>query len=262
MRETSSYHFRSEQMDVIASNIINCETAHELAQHLWSAAKLAGFSYASVFVLSLGREGTPFRSKVCTSLPNSWLKLYRKRNYQLIDPVPREAYELQAPKLITRKLDDPPLVQSFWENAIRENVGSAVWVNTTNCIDGSKIAVTFNSFSPEQLINENLRWNESDLVVISDLAAEAFVRMNSIIGDIKEPLSVAELRFLQMLCNGHDLSHDGSTTANHEQSSSLQISIRRKLGVRSLTQAAVIAMNRGWFDELPWEHGEISTPYF
>lgn len=261
IRDASSYHFRNERMDAIADNIITCETTQDLAGHLQNAAASTGFSYASAFVLTLGREGTPFRSRVCTSLPESWLQLYRTRNYQFVDPVYRLAHGLQAPQLITQELDDPPLVRSFWQNAVQQDVGSAVWVNTITCTDGARIAVTFNSTMPTQLILEGLRWDGTDLAVIANLAAEAFVRLNCMAGHATEPLSLPELRFLQMLCNGPDLNDVNSVTANYGSEISLQMSIRRKLGVRSLTQAGIIAMNRGWFDDLPWECIEVSTPF-
>lgn len=261
IRDASSYNFRNERMDAIADSIITCETTQDLAGHLQDAAALAGFSYASIFVLTLGRERTPFRSRVCTSLPDSWLQLYRTRNYQFVDPVYRLAHGLQEPRLITQELDDPPLVRSFWQNAVQQNIGSAVWVNTITCTDGARIAVTFNSTILTQLILEELRWDGTDLAMIANLAAESFVRLNCMAGHATEPLSLPELRFLQMLCNGPDLDDANSVTASYGSDISLQTSILRKLGVRSLTQASVIAMNRGWFDDLPWERVEISTPF-
>lgn len=261
IRDASSYLFRSERMDAVAGNIITCETTQDLARHLRDAATSAGFSYASIFVLTLSREGTPFRSRVCTSLPESWLQRYQTRNYQFVDPVYCLAHGLQAPRLVTQEPDDPPLVRSFWQDAVQRNIGSAVWVNTITCSDGSRIAVTFNSIISTRLILEGLRWDGTDLAMIANLAAEAFVQLNRMAGEATEPLSIPELRFLQMLCSGSDLNDVNSVTASYGSDISLQMSIRRKLGVRSLTQASIIAMNRGWFDDLPWERVEISTPF-
>lgn len=252
--------FRTAELEDIANGLSDCIDLEDLSRLMWTAASSTGFENFIVFVINNGVNGTP-KSRVCTSCNVDWITRYQEQNYQYIDPAMAEARRADGYFEFADLPASSPAVQAFWADAEDHRIGRQGLCFVSRRPGGARIGVSFLSGKSEDQARANVRRNGHDLMVISELAIDAFCYAAYGAGNADEELSVEELRFLYLLATSATPQDALNMPARYGSNKSLQASIRRKLGAQSVFQAVAIASSRGAFDDLPYDAAEVTRPF-
>lgn len=255
------YHFRLPILKDLADDISECDQLEGLAKLLWRVSVELGFQNFSIFLIKHGKAGI-YGNRQCSSLSELWLERYSAKNYQWIDPVLQWANQVNNGAISFSELDsNSPLIEEYWLDAENHKVGrnGACFVHSLK--RGSKIAVLFHSRAPNSIFSRSMDLNASDLRFLSRLAAECFWYASFGTSPIKNPLDNHELRFLFKLVTGETELEALNVTGTFGSNISLQVSIRRKLGLDNAFQAVAYAALNGWFDDLHYHPEEVIRPF-
>lgn len=254
------YQFRTDTFEEIADELSECTELSDLSKLMWSAAISAGFENYIIFVLKNGSKGA-IQSRVCTSCNSEWLVRYQSQGYQFIDPVLATALQGDGVFEFADLESRSPVVADFWADAMVHRVGRNGLCIARTRSDGSRMGVSFLTAKTETQSRGLVRLNGTDLVMIADLALDAFCYASYSLAGEPEALSPEELRFLYLLATRKNPQEAFQVLPHYGSNKSLQASIRRKLGVETVFQAVSLAAAGGYFDDVPYEVSEVTRPY-
>ena len=258
--ENLEWHpFRTEGLEEVAGQIVECSDIDDLTQLLWSASIELGFQHATVFVLRQG-GGTAFSQRVCTSYPLSWVQRYQEKAYQCIDPVMARALVSDDPFFFSELDNTVPMVRSFWKDAEAHGIGRLGLCCAFDLPGSTRIGVSFSSSEPEADFEDTVLLNGRDAIIMARLVAETFCSLARRGHNNNCPLTTTELRFLHMLLIADDPTDVLKGNWGVGSREVLQSSICAKLGVKSALQAISVSSANGWFDELPYDVHDVSRP--
>ena len=259
VEESSDYFFRTSKAEKIYGDLQDCADLGDLARCVFDIATSFGFKYGTIFLLSSGSRNTVWTHRVCTSLPETWLRHYKEKGYQFIDPVILTAVNSETPTLVTRSAGESPMIKSFWDDAEVFGIGSVCIVFQIKLRSGAILGFSLTSQGYSKNTIEKLALDMSDLSVLANEAAATFENLSALGAQTESALSLDELTFLRLLIANGDAAKAGDFRAFFSSNAALQASIARKLGVKSVFQAIAVAVGRGMFDDLPFEEGEVNS---
>lgn len=257
--ESEEYHFRTERAEALFDETQTIGKIQDLSHQLFDAAMHFSFQHGTLFLIRAGSNGGIWTHRVCTSLPETWLRHYKENNYQYVDPAILHSISLGHPTLISRNSDDPPLVAKFWDDAERYSIGTTVYCGSHTMRSGAVIGFSFLSRNNEHACKKRIRLDESDIFHISQALAEMFEALSATGNGNVESLSEQELLFLRSALLGRSMNDPIDYGGFKVGPKSVQATISRKLGVDTILQAVAIAASRGWLDEASYSSGEVHT---
>lgn len=260
VENSEPYRFRTDAIEDIADALSECIELSDLSKLMWSAATEAGFENFIVFMLKNGANKV-LESRVCTSCNSDWVARYQEQGYQFVDPVMAAASQSDGIFEFADLDDTAPAVADFWADADAHRIGRNGLCIAQTRPDGARIGVSYLTTKPESEARALARLNGSDLVIIANLAVDAFCFASYGLSGDAEALSNSELRFLYLLATRKDPQEAFDVAPEHGTNKSLQASIRRKLGVDTIFQAVSQAAARGYFDDVPYEASEVTQPF-
>lgn len=259
VEEGPDYIFRTSKAEKICDDIQDCPDIGGLARCMFDIATSFGFQHGTIFLLSSGKRNTVWTHRVCTSLPEKWLRHYQERKYQFIDPVIVRAMTSKAPSLVSRSANDSPMVKQFWDEAEMFGIGSVCLALRVELKSGAVLGLSLTSQGYSKNTIEKLALDMSDLDTLAREAAATFENFSALGAQNKYELTLDELSFLRLLLVNGDAAKAGEFRAFFSSNSALQTSIARKLGVKNVFQAIAVAVGRGMFDDLPFEESEVNS---
>ena len=251
------YFFRREEAEKISDDLHDCDSLVDLARSLFDIATMIGFQNATLFLVKNGRKSVTWRKRVCTTLPETWLRRYKEMKYQFVDPVVLAAYSGSPAGFVRRSKGDAPVVESFWADAEKHGIGASCWRTNIQLSSGAIVGISLTDNSGRKNAEQRLFLDMSDLMVLAEQAAHTFEEIECFGAEPKDLLTEDELRFLRVVLTADDPKEAMKLPFLFGSKSSIQASIARKLGVRNLLQAVVIASGNGWLDDLPFEEDEV-----
>lgn len=254
------HHFRTEDLENMANELYEADNVTELSSLMWKITTTLAFQNFAIFVLKQG-PGMAFNPKICTSCNAKWVARYVDQGYQYVDPVMTKASENDGCFLYSELPVGSPVVETFWQDADHHRIGRN---GVCFCIarrDGSKIGVSFSTQDTANKVQEIFYANSYDMNFIAQIAADVFcyAATDTLLSD--DTLTEAELRFLYVLSTSPNPQDAIKVTSSFGSNTSLQASIRAKLGVETVYQAVARAAARGWFDQLPFTEGDIMKSF-
>lgn len=259
VEESPDYFFRTSKAEKICENLQDCADLGDLAKCVFDIATSFGFQHGAIFLLSSGKRNTVWVHRVCTSLPEKWLRHYKERRYQFIDPVIVKAMNSEAPSIVARSAKDSPMVKEFWDDAETFGIGSVCMVFRVELRSGAALGLSLTSQGHSKNLVQNLALDMSDLNVLAHEAAAVFENLSALGAKKECDLTLDELSFLRLLLVNGDAVKAGGFRGLFSSNAALQTSIARKLGVQNVFQAIAVAIGRGMFDDLPFEDDEVSS---
>lgn len=259
VEESPDYFFRTSKAEKICEDLQDCKDLGDLAKCIFDIATSFGFQHGAIFLLSSGKRNTVWVHRVCTSLPEKWLRHYKERRYQFIDPVIVKAMNSEAPSIVTRSASDSPMVRKFWDDAETFGIGSVCMVFRVELRSGAVLGLSLTSQGHSKNAVQKLALDMSDLSVLAHEAAVIFENLSALGAQKECDLTLDELSFLRLLLANGDAVKAGDFRAFFSSNAALQTSIARKLGVKNVFQAIAVAIGRGMFDDLPFEESEVNS---
>jgi len=257
--DAEDYHFRTPRAEVLYDKIQAAGKIQDISHELYEVAINFGFQHGTLFLVQSGEKGGFWSHRVCTSLPEAWLRHYQEKNYQYVDPAILSSITSIQPVFVGRAPNEPPLVTQFWDDAEKYSVGTTVYCGSHKTENGAIVGFSFLSRNSAHACRKKIRLDESDIFFLTEALAEIFEQLSATGSGDKETLSEQELFFLRSALFGKPIHEPINVNGCKVHPKSIQASISRKLGVDTILQAVTIAALRGWLDEVPYSNGEVHT---
>lgn len=252
--------FRTQELESLADEICLCADIKHLSQLLWQVTSIAGFQHFSIFVVNQG-SANAFRTRMCASYDESWLKRYVNKSYRFLDPIATRASKSDGSFEFAETNCQSPIIRAFWKDAEAHGVGSNGFCHVSTHRYGARVAVSFSTTSTSEETYENIRLNGYDLKILADEAIDRFCELSSGESPDENVLTDQEIWVLYKLATCSYPLMGLSKMLSCEINGLLQASICRKLKVTTLFQAIAVASNKHWFDLLPFYSDEVVTPF-
>lgn len=257
--DSDDYSFRTSEAEALFDETQVAGSIQDLSHLVYQIALHFGFHHGTLFLIRAGAKGGLWSHRVCTSLPETWLRHYKENNYQYIDPAILHSITSGEPEFVNCNADDAPLVKTFWDDAKRHAIGTTVYCGSHKTRNGAVVGFSFLSKNSVLACKKKIRLDESDIFFITQSLAEIFEELSATGSGNVEALSEQELIFLRSALLGRPVNEPMDYGGFRVCPKSVQAAIRRKLGVDTILQAIAIAASRGWLDETPYTNGEVHT---
>lgn len=257
----SEYHvFRTAEMEALADELSETTTLSELSKLMWRLTVSVGFQNYAVFLLRQA-PGKTYKTRICTSFKERWIARYQQQSYQFVDPVVADASAGDGYFQFSEISSKSPSAEIFWQDAERHGIGRNGLCFAMTHSSGMRLGISFCTIETPETVQEIVALNGFDLEVLCELVADcfSFVTVGPPLSD--NILTTEEIRFLQILASSSDPEAALNASAQLGSISTLQSSIRMKLGIQSVYQAVAIAASSGWFNLLPYDQSEVERPF-
>lgn len=257
--EADDYHFRTARAEILFDEAQVVGKIHDISHQIYDMAVHFGFQHGTLFFIQAGERGGIWSHRVCTSLPETWLRHYKENNYQYVDPTILHSITSEQPKFLSPVDSDPPLVKKFWDDAKRFAIGTTVYCGSHRTRSGAAVGFSFLSRNSVHACRKKIRLDESDIFYITQALAEVFEELSARGNGNVETLSEQELQFLRLALLGKPMSEPVNYGGFKVCPKSVQAAISRKLGVDTILQAVATAASRGWLDDASYSSGDVHT---
>ncbi|MEM9582622.1 MAG: hypothetical protein AAGA08_05865 [Pseudomonadota bacterium] len=251
------YQPKCDAVGDLLDQIEGAETLDQVAASFVHFPREFGFDSASIVVLSEGKRRFLSR-RVLTTLPGRYHDIYYERGFLKNNPIIeriRAGAEVCFYPRFGEHLTEDGEKTSFVESDITGLSGVACKLEFPSGLS----AVVF--LSTERKPPHNLHsftTHRDDIMFLAYQFMDAFVYFVGVGGNSEIELTCDEVRFLRLAA----ISDDPEAARRHDymygSSETLQTSIARKLGIKSMFQAISIAVKRGLIDLDTLDRTEVS----
>ena len=249
------FHPRNPATETLLTQLEDAETLDQVAGIFGTMPREFGFDEATLIVLNEG--GRYLSRRVLSSLPDEWWSDYQGQRLfdddPLIQGIVRQDHELYLDELIPTH--DAPM--RYLKAAQARGIGCNGVIFKIAYPNGSVAAVILNTVRPPDFARSQYRKYRDDLQTLAYAACDALVYFSGIGVSATTQLSAEEIRFLRLVALSEDPARALSMEVQYGSPKTLQMQILRKLGVRSIFQAVLVAARRGLLDAAIFHPSEV-----
>lgn len=205
-----------------------------------------GFDDATLVILSEGR--TCLSRRVISSLPAAWWNDYHDLRLAEIDPLIR-AMVSREHELYTDELMMPQNLPSRYMAAAESHgIGCNGVIFKIAYPTGLVAAVVLNTVKTPDYVRRQFRTYRDDLRLLAQATCEALVEFSQVGAKEILPLTSEEIGFLRKVALSEDPVKALSIDCRYVARQAIQAQIIRKLAVKSIFQAILVAARYGLID--------------
>ncbi|WP_424934184.1 autoinducer binding domain-containing protein [Amaricoccus macauensis] len=247
---------RHEATDRLQSRLSDAETLDQVAAIFGDIPHEFGFEHATLIILNEG--GRYLSRRVLSTLPDEWWKDYHGLrlfdNDPLIGGIVARECELYLDELLPVDEDAP---RPYSKAALARGIGIDGVIYKIAYPSGLVAAVILNtSKGPDYARRRYAKYRE-DLQALAFATCDALVYFSRIGSSVAAHLEGEEIHFLRLVAISEDPTSALKMECRFGSAQTLQSQIIRKLGVKSIFQAVLIAARRGLLDAAIFHPGEI-----
>ncbi len=253
----SAYHPNSGAVCSLLEEVEAAETLEQVAAAFVQYPREFGYDSASIVILSEGKQRFLSR-RVLTTLPGRYHDVYYERGFLKNNPIIGHL----------RRGADVCFYPRFGEHLASNNEATSFVDSDIAGLSGVALKVEFPSglcaavfLSTERKPPHNLKsftTHRADILFMACQFIDAFVYFVGVGGTGEIELTCDEVRFLRLAAISDDPEVARRHGYTYGSSETLQVSIARKLGIKSMFQAISIAVKRGLIDLDTLDRSEVS----
>ena len=245
---------RNAATETLTRQLEDAETLDQVAGIFGAMPREFGFDEATLIILNEG--GKYLSRRVLSSLPDEWWKDYDgQRLFEgdpLIEGILGREHELYLDELIPTHA--APM--RYLKAAQARGIGTNGVIYKIAYPTGLVAAVILNTVRTPDYARSQFRKYRDDLHALAYTTCDALVYFSQI-GVSASQLSPEEVRFLRLVAVSEDPARALSMDCRYGSAKTVQMQIVRKLGVKSIFQAVLIAARRGLLDSAIFDRSEI-----
>lgn len=248
--------YRSLAVADLADALYECEGLDELLVLIRKVAAAFGVTYCTVHCVR-ERATAFYRTKVLTNFPRRWVSDYVDRRYSTIDPIVARCRSQTGTFFWDELVVSDPITKHFIKSCYQEGIGPGGISFVQQTSNGSTVGVSLCSgqdhptfrtmFEPHLGDFEELA--STIIAVFSELACE----------HNQAPLNPSDdqLKVLRALAAGKSISEVEHFRFLYGSFSTIEKSILKSFGAKTLMHATAIAANMGLLDDLPYFEEDV-----
>lgn len=246
---------RNPATETILRQIEDAETLDQVAGVFGSVPREFGFEEATLIVLNEG--GRYLSRRVLSTLPEDWWETYHGLRLfdgdPLVEGIISREHELYLDELIPKH--DAPM--RYLKAAQARGIGTNGVIFKIAYPTGLVAGVVLNTLRTPDYARSQYRKYRDDLHAIAYATCDAMVYFSSVGASTMAPLTGEEIHFLRLIALSEDPARALSMDCRYGSARNIQMQIVRKLGVKSIFQAVLIATRRGLLDAAIFHPSEV-----
>ncbi len=246
---------RKQVTEKLLSQMEESETLDQIAAVFGQWPIEFGFDDATLLVLNEG--GRYMSHRVLSTLPDAWWTDYQALRLfdgdPVIDGILTREHEIYIDELIPEH--DAPL--RYLKAAQKHGIGSNGVIFKIVYPTGLAAAIVLNSQRSREYVRKQYRRFRDDLHAIAYATCDGLTYFSQIGVSNTAELSAEETHFLRLVAISEDPARALEMQCQYGSVNNVQAQIVRKLGVKSILQAVVVAARRGILDDAVLHPDEV-----
>lgn len=248
--------YRSPQIAGLADALYDCESLDELYMLIKKIAGAFGVSNCTIHCVR-ERATAFYQTKVVTTFPRTWVTDYVNRRYSTIDPIVARCRGSLGTFFWDELVVNDPITKQFIKTCYQSGVGPGGVSFVQQASNGSTVGVTLCCTTDKETFRRNFEPQLADfeemaaimIAVFSDLACESN----------QAPLNPTDdqLKVLRALAAGHSMAQVEGFRFLYGSFKTIEKSILKSFGAKTLAHATAIAANMGLLEDLPYFEEDI-----
>ena len=240
----------------LQARIEDAETLDQVAAVFGAMPREFGFDEATLIILNEG--GRYLSRRVLSSLPDEWWSNYHALRLfdhdPLIEGIVAREHELFLDELVPTDLSAP---MPYTRAAHALGIGTNGVIFKIAYPTGLVAAVILNTLRPPQFPRDQYRKYREDLQALAFATCDALIHFSRVGAQTMTPLIAEEIHFLRLVALSEDPARALAMDCRYGSAKNIQMQIVRKLGVKSIFQAVLIAARRGLLDAAIFHPDEV-----
>ncbi|MCB1352354.1 MAG: autoinducer binding domain-containing protein [Rhodobacteraceae bacterium] len=238
---------RHEATAMLETRLSDAETLDQAAAIFGDIPVEFGFDEATLIILNEG--GRYLSRRVISTLPDEWWTDYQTLrlfdNDPLIGGIVAREHELYLDELLPTDVTAP---RPYSKAALARGIGINGVIFKIAYPSGLVAAVILNTCRTPEFARTQYRKYRDDLQALAFATCDALVYFSQVGISTMAKLEAEEIHFLRLIAISEDPAKALAMDCRYGSAKTLQMQIVRKLGVKSIFQAVLIAARRGLLD--------------
>ncbi len=256
LTERIDYLPRHKSFDALTHCIEDAETLDQIAGIFAGMPREFGLEHATLAVVAEGRDRI-LKHRVLSSLPKVWWQTYKEEALYKHDPI-IEVLGTQGGMIF---LDDlalrDPAPNRYLKAAQKHDIGEHGVAFRIDFPSGFVGVCVLGCHGPATKVRQIWDWYADDLRHLTEQFCQSLIFFGSVESLEHYELSADEVRFLRIIVQSEDPTAALRMNFRFGSPKTIQSSILRKMGVKSIFQAVIIALRRGDLDGRGFDTDEI-----
>ena len=248
--------YRSLQVADLADALHECESLDELLLLIKRIAAAFGVSHCTIHCV---RERTTafFGTKVLSTFPREWLAEYVERRYTAIDPIVARCRNQTGTFFWDELVITAPMTKHFIKSSNQAGIGPSGVSVVQQASNGSTVGVTLCSTVDQETFRRHFEPQLSDFEEIAAIIVTVFCELACEHNQAPFNPTDDQLKVLRALACGHSTAEVEAFRFLYGSFRTIEKSILKSFGAKTLAHATAIAASMGLLDDLPYFEEDI-----
>jgi hypothetical protein len=243
--------YKSLNVARLADSLHECDGLDELFVLIKETAEAFGVSHCTVHCIR-ERPTAFFHTKVLTTFPQQWVAEYVDRRYTVIDPLLARCRSQTGTFFWDEVAVSDPFTRHFIKAGLQAGIGPGGVCLVQQASNGSTIGVTLCSTMDHETFRRVLEPQLSDLEEIAAILVTVFSELACENNQARFNPTDDQLKVLRALASGRSVAEVERFHFLYGSFKTIEKSILKCFGARTLAQATALAANMGLLEDLPY----------
>jgi hypothetical protein len=250
--------YKSLNVATLAESFYECESLDDLFTLIKEVAEAFGVDHCTVHCIR-ERPTAFFRTKVLTTFPKQWVDEYVDRRYTNIDPLLARCRSQTGTFFWDEVVVTDPITRYFIKAGLKAGIGPSGVSLVQQASNGSTIGVTLCSTMDHETFRTVFGSQLSDFEEIAAIMVAAFSQLACENNQAPFNPTDDQLKVLSALASGRSMGDIETFHFVYGSFKTIEKSILKSFGARTLAQATALAANLGLLEDLPYFKEDVFT---
>lgn len=248
--------YRSLEVAALADALYECESLDELFYLIGRVAKAFGVSHCTIHCVR-ERSTAFFKTKVLTNIPHDWVKQYIERRYSTIDPIVARCRNQTGTFFWDELVLSDPITKQFVKFCNQSGIGPNGISSVRQTSNGTTLGLTLCSTADRTTFRKTIEPQLADFEEIAAILRAVFSDLACDHNDAPFNATDDQLKVLRAIASGRCMTEVQSFNFIYGSFKTIEKSILRSFGAKTLAHATAIAANMGLLEDLPYFEEDV-----
>jgi hypothetical protein len=248
--------YRSLEIAALADAVYECDSLDELFGLIEQIAAAFGVPHCTIHCV---RERTTafYTTKVLTNIPRDWVTQYIERRYSTIDPIVARCRSQTGTFFWDELVVADPITKQFVKFCNQSGIGPSGVSSVRQTSNGTTVGVTLCSTMDKNAFRRTLEPQLADFEEIAAILRAVFSDLACEHNEAPFNPTDDQLKVLRAVATGRSMAEVESFNFLYGSFRTIEKSILRSFGAKTLAHATAIAANMGLLEDLPYFEEDV-----